>query len=220
MAFCSRHKVSFRTQSWDMPVLISNNIKFLALPTRSLGGVHSSCRDTQPIMRCNAPDLSPFQQWEAISLRFGLFHFHRWDLKFYTQRKTQTNTKEIAVERFLKLRKWWVIALAYKLYTHYLDTSSCDSSQPISFHIHHVPPCIFRGGPYPNWAPLHQLSDAPPLSRSVDLKFPPAQGFLRGEDGMPPGGGSFVCLGLVKLMVMGFGWFGSVGWCLGWNLGL
>lgn len=38
------------------------------------------------------------------------------------------------------------IAFAYKLYTHYLDTRSCDSSQPTSFHIHHAPPCIFRGG--------------------------------------------------------------------------
>ena len=86
---------------------------------------------------------------------------------------------------------------------------------PINIISH--PPCAtlhLLGGPYPNWAPLHQLSDAPPLSRSVDLKFPPAQGFLRG-DGIARGG-SFVGVGLVKLMTLGFGWFGSVGWCLDW----
>lgn len=157
---------------------------------------------------CDArsPDLSPFQQWEAISLRFGLFHFHRWDLKFYAQRKTRTKTKEIAVEGSLKLGKWWVIALAYKLDTHYLDTRSCDSSQSISFHIHHVPPCIFRGAPYPNWAPLHQLSDAPPLSRSVDLKFPPAQRIFEGRGMGSPGVELFFWERLVKLMI--FGGFG------------
>ena len=32
-------------------------------------------------------------------------------------------------------------------------------------------------------------------------------------------GGSFVCLGLLKLMILGFGCFGSVGWLLGLEFG-
>ena len=80
IAFCSRHKVSFRTQSWDMPVLISNNIKFLALPTRSLGGFHS-CRDT-PNRSCDATPqicrLSNSEKPSPFALGFSTFTAETW----------------------------------------------------------------------------------------------------------------------------------------------